>query len=80
MTRWDGALYVYRKACHKKALADKETAGCFPATSVSVMIWNREVKAMETKDVILELRTKRGLSQEFDISINTLLGEPRKLI
>ena len=69
---------------------------------------------METKDVILELRTKRGLSQdelaekvmvtrqavsrwengetvpntetlkllskEFDISINTLLGEPRKLI
>lgn len=69
---------------------------------------------METKDVILELRTKRGLSQdglaekvmvtrqavsrwengdtvpntdtlkllskEFDVSINTLLGEPRKLI
>lgn len=44
------------------------------------MIWNREVKAMETKDVILELRTKRGLSKEFDISINPLLGEPRKLI
>lgn len=69
---------------------------------------------METKDIILELRTKRGLSQddlaekvmvtrqavsrwengetvpntdtlkllskEFDVSINTLLGEPRKLI
>lgn len=69
---------------------------------------------METKDVILELRTKRGLSQddlaekvmvtrqavsrwengdtvpntdtlkllskEFDVPINTLLGEPRKLI
>ena len=69
---------------------------------------------METKNVILELRTKRGLSQdelaekvmvtrqavsrwengdtipktdtlkllskEFDVSINTLLGEPRKLI
>ena len=69
---------------------------------------------METRKVILELRTKRGLSQdelaekvmvtrqavsrwengetvpntetlkllskEFDVSINTLLGEPRKLI
>ena len=69
---------------------------------------------METKDIILELRTKMGLSQddlaekvmvtrqavsrwengdtvpntdtlkllskEFDVSINTLLGEPRKLI
>lgn len=69
---------------------------------------------METKDVILELRNKRGLSQEelaeklfvtrqavsrwengetvpntetlkllskeFDVSINTLLGSPRKLI
>lgn len=69
---------------------------------------------METKDIILELRTKKGLSQddlagkvmvtrqavsrwengdtvpntdtlkllskEFDVSINTLLGEPRKLI
>ncbi len=69
---------------------------------------------METKDIILELRTKNGLSQEelaekvfvtrqavsrwengetvpntdtlkllsqlFDVSINTLLGSPRKLI
>jgi len=69
---------------------------------------------METKDIILELRTKRGLSQDelaekiyvtrqavsrwengetipntealkllssfFDVSINTLLGSPRKLI
>ena len=69
---------------------------------------------METRDVILELRTKKGLSQEalaeqlyvtrqavsrwetgetlpntealkllsnfFDVSINTLLGSPRKLI
>ena len=72
------------------------------------------VIAMETKNVILELRTKNGLSQEalaekihvtrqavsrwetgetvpntqtlqllsklFDVSINTLLGSPRKLI
>lgn len=69
---------------------------------------------METKDIILELRTQRGLSQEalaekvfvtrqavsrwengettpntetlkilskvFDVSINTLLGSPRKLV
>ncbi|MBQ3863111.1 MAG: helix-turn-helix domain-containing protein, partial [Schwartzia sp.] len=69
---------------------------------------------MNTKDILLELRTKKGLSQEelaekvfvtrqavsrwengetvpntdtlkllsrlFDVSINTLLGEPRKLI
>ena len=69
---------------------------------------------METKNIILELRTQRGMSQnelaeklmvtrqavsrwensetvpntetlkllskEFDVSINTLLGEPRKLI
>ena len=72
------------------------------------------ISNMETKDVIFELRTKHGLSQEtlaekvfvtrqavsrwetgetvpntetlkllsrlFDVSINTLLGEPRKLI
>ena len=78
------------------------------------MIPITEVDAMETKDIILELRTKRGLSQdnlaekvmvtrqavsrwengetvpntdtlkllskEYDVSINTLLGEPRKLI
>ena len=69
---------------------------------------------METKDIILELRVKKGLSQEalaekvfvtrqavsrwengdtvpntetlkllsqeFDVSINTLLGSPRKLV
>lgn len=46
---------------------------------------------METKDNILELRIKNGLSQdepetlkllskEFDVSINTLLGEPRHLV
>ena len=73
-----------------------------------------EVTAMETKNIILKLRTGRGMSQdeladkvmvtrqavsrwengdtvpntdtlkllskEFDVSINTLLGEPRKLI
>lgn len=81
-------------------------------------IWLRynthEVMIMDTKDVILELRTQRGLSQDalaekvyvtrqavsrwetgetipntetlkqlsklFDVSINTLLGTPRKLI
>ena len=51
---------------------------------------------MDTKDVIYDLRTKNGLSQDelaekvfvtrkllsnvFDVSINTLLGTPRKLI
>ena len=74
----------------------------------------KEVETMETKNIILELRTQRGMSQdelaekimvtrqavsrwengetvpntetlkllskEFDVSINTLLGEPRKLI
>lgn len=73
-----------------------------------------EVTTMETKNIILKLRTERGMSQdeladkimvtrqavsrwehgdaipntdtlkllskEFDVSINTLLGEPRKLI
>lgn len=72
------------------------------------------VNGMETKNVILELRTKQGLSQDelaekimvtrqavsrwengetvpntdtlkllskvFDVSINTLLGQPRRLI
>ena len=78
------------------------------------MIKITEVTAMETKKIILKLRTERGMSQdeladkimvtrqavsrwengdtvpntdtlkllskEFDVSINTLLGEPRKLI
>lgn len=78
------------------------------------MIFIMEVNEMETKDIILELRTKKGLSQdelagkimvtrqavsrwengetvpntetlkllskEFNVSINTLLGAPRKLI
>ena len=77
-------------------------------------IFLKEKEAMETKNIILELRTQRGMSQdelaekimvtrqavsrwengetvpntetlkllskEFDVSINTLLGEPRKLI
>ena len=77
-------------------------------------IFLKEKEAMETKNIILELRTQRGMSQdelaekvmvtrqavsrwennetvpntetlkllskEFDVSINTLLGEPRKLV
>lgn len=41
---------------------------------------------MDTKDIILKLRTERGLSQDelaeklFDVSINTLLGAPRQLV
>ena len=90
------------------------TAGCFAAPQPRcIMTW--EVKhTMETKDMILKLRTRAGLSQDelaekvfvtrqavsrwengetipntetlkllsalFDVSINTLLGSPRRLV
>ncbi len=91
--------------CHRRLLVDKNSP-CYNAGEVMIV--------MNTKDVILELRTKHGLSQEelaekvyvtrqavsrwengetvpstdtlkllskfFDVSINTLLGSPRKLI
>ena len=90
------------------------TAGCFSEHEFVDMIWLWEVTTMDTKNIILKLRTERGMSQdeladkimvtrqavsrwengdtvpntdtlkllskEFDVSINTLLGEPRKLI
>ena len=90
------------------------TAGCFSDCRFIDMIKITEVTTMETKKIILKLRTERGMSQdelankvmvtrqavsrwengdtvpntdtlrllskEFDVSINTLLGEPRKLI
>ena len=90
------------------------TAGCFSDCRFIDMIKMTEVTTMETKKIILKLRTERGMSQddladkvmvtrqavsrwengdtvpntdtlrllskEFDVSINTLLGEPRKLI
>lgn len=89
------------------------TAGCLALEGGSDTILY-EVMRMDTKDVILELRTKNGMSQDalaekayvtrqavsrwengetvpntetlkllsklFDVSINTLLGSPRKLI
>lgn len=45
-------------------LVTKETPSCFPTTLISVIISPREVHEMETKDIILELRKKRGLSQD----------------
>lgn len=92
----------------------RETASCLPYIPFSSMIGTKEVEVMETKNVILELRTKKGMSQddlaekvmvtrqavsrwengetipntetlkllskEFDVSINTLLGDPRTQI
>ena len=42
----------------------EETASCFFTRYFSVMIAIMEVDAMETRNVILELRTKKGLSQD----------------
>lgn len=43
----------------------KETLSCFSTTPpISAIISPREVHEMETKDIILELRKKRGLSQD----------------
>ncbi len=50
-------LYIY-------FLFLKETPSCFPAISISAIISPREVHEMETKDIILELHKKRGLSQD----------------
>jgi len=86
----------------------------FIHNSGGAIIYVKEAMYMETKNIIYELRNKRGLSQEelaeklfvtrqavsrwengetvpntetlkllskeFDVSINTLLGEPKKLI
>ena len=51
---------------NKKMSMLKETAGCFSQKHISVMIRIpiTEVDAMETKDFILELRMKKGLSQD----------------
>ena len=56
-----------------------ETAGCFPQKHLSVMIKTpiTEVYAMETRKVILELRTKRGLSQDelIDVCVRNMVNE-----
>ena len=50
-------LYIY-------FLFLKETPSCFPTIPISAIISPREVQEMETKDIILELRKQRGLSQD----------------
>ena len=42
----------------------RETASCLPHIPFSSMIGTKEVEVMETKNVILELRTKKGMSQD----------------
>lgn len=43
-------------------------------------ITDRAVSKWETGDTVPNTETLKLLSREFDVSINTLLGEPRKLI
>lgn len=50
-------LYIY-------FLFLKETPSCFPAISISTIIFPRGMHEMETKNIILELHKKRGLSQD----------------
>lgn len=98
----------------KRLYGVKATTRCLFKQGRGVIIAAKVVICLETKDVILELRTKSGLSQEelaekifvtrqavsrwengetqpnietlkmlsklFDVSINTLLGSPRKLV
>ena len=98
----------------KRLYGVKATARCLCKQGRGAIIAAKAVICLETKDVILELRTKSGLSQEelaekifvtrqavsrwengetqpnietlkmlsrlFDVSINTLLGSPRKLV
>ena len=45
-----------------------------------VMVTRQAVSRWENGDTVPNTDTLRLLSKEFDVSINTLLGEPRKLI
>ena len=40
------------------------TAGCFSEHEFGDMIWSWEVTTMDTKNIILKLRTERGMSQD----------------
>ena len=40
------------------------TAGCFSEHEFCDMIWPWEVTTMDTKNIILKLRTERGMSQD----------------
>lgn len=45
-----------------------------------VMVTRQAVSRWENGETVLNTETLKLLSKEFDVSINTLLGEPRKLI
>lgn len=56
-----------------KNLTQEGVAGYLGITSQSVSKWERGETVPNTE-------TLKLLSKEFDVSINTLLGEPRKLV
>lgn len=56
-----------------KNLTQEDVAGYLGITSQSVSKWERGETVPNTE-------TLKLLSKEFDVSINTLLGEPRKLV
>ena len=45
-----------------------------------IMVTRQAVSRWENGDTVPNTDTLKLLSKEFDVSINTLLGEPRKLI
>ena len=45
-----------------------------------IMVTRQAVSRWENCDTVPNIDTLKLLSKEFDVSINTLLGEPRKLI
>ncbi len=57
----------------KKGLSQEELAGKIYVTSQAVSRW-------ETGETIPNIDTLKLLSRLFDVSINTLLGSPRKLV
>lgn len=48
--------------------------------AAKVMVTRQAVSRWENGDTVPNTETLKLLSKEFDVSINTLLGEPRKLI
>ena len=45
-----------------------------------IMVTRQAVSRWENGETVPNTETLKLLSKEFDVSINTLLGEPRKLI
>ena len=57
----------------KKGMSQDELAD-------KIMVTRQAVSRWENGEIIPNTETLKLLSKEFDVSINTLLGEPRKLI